>query len=178
MSVYTPIAWTSPRGKPSSRSTGAISNLGKHGSETSQSEYDRLIAEWLANGRRQAGSLDLTVIELMVGAIKFVDGSYPKNGEPTSKRIHDPASQESSRPGPIRDEAFRLDRAAHVKIRRSQDGMDKRQAEVKQMAPWAERPGLRRTHGRPQRIGHGARNVPHASRAQAGGRRTWGSPRP
>jgi integrase len=59
--------------------------LGKFGSVASRAEYDRLIAEWLANGRRLAPSNDATISELMVGYVKHADAYYVKDGEPTSE---------------------------------------------------------------------------------------------
>lgn len=63
--------------------------LGPHNSETSIAEYDRLIAEWLANGRRL--SLDdeeasFTVNELIVAYWQHAETYYVKNGEPTDER--------------------------------------------------------------------------------------------
>lgn len=40
--------------------------LGKHGIPESRAEYDRLIAEWLSNGRELASTGDRSVSELMV----------------------------------------------------------------------------------------------------------------
>jgi integrase len=59
--------------------------LGKHGMPESRAEYDRLLAEWLANGRAAAPGADATVGELMVGYIRHVDAYYTKEGEPTSE---------------------------------------------------------------------------------------------
>jgi integrase len=64
--------------------------LGKHGSPESRAEYDRLVSEWLANGRRLpraggAAGTDLTVTELVVAYVKFADGYYVKNGRPTKE---------------------------------------------------------------------------------------------
>ena len=64
--------------------------LGKHGSVASHAEYDRLIAEWLANGRRlpsssDGGGTDLTVSELLLAFLRFADGYYRKGGEPTGE---------------------------------------------------------------------------------------------
>jgi hypothetical protein len=41
--------------------------LGPHGTEASRAEYDRLLGEWLANGRRLPASAgpDLRVVELI-----------------------------------------------------------------------------------------------------------------
>ncbi|AGA26013.1 tyrosine-type recombinase/integrase [Singulisphaera acidiphila] len=59
--------------------------LGKHGTEASRNEYDRLIAEWLAAGRKLPVANDATVSELMVGFLKWADAYYVKDGEPTSE---------------------------------------------------------------------------------------------
>src|SRR5262245_30449579 len=65
--------------------------LGKHGTSESRAEYDRLIAEWLTTGRSMAvaGSAssgsDLTINEMMVFYLDFVDGYYIKNGRLTSE---------------------------------------------------------------------------------------------
>ncbi|MDG3007697.1 hypothetical protein [Paludisphaera mucosa] len=42
---------------------GRAVNLGLHGSEASRKAYDRVIAEWLANGRRLPDDSTLTVVE-------------------------------------------------------------------------------------------------------------------
>jgi integrase len=59
--------------------------LGRYGSIESKSEYDRLIAEWLANGRQHTPASDATISELMVGYIHHVDAYYVKDGVPTSE---------------------------------------------------------------------------------------------
>ncbi|WP_422931507.1 hypothetical protein [Singulisphaera sp. PoT] len=59
--------------------------LGRYGSNESRAEYDRLIAHWLSNGRQLAKTGDLTVSELIVSYLKFADGYYRKDGEPTSE---------------------------------------------------------------------------------------------
>ncbi len=63
--------------------------LGPHGTKTSHHEYDRLIAEWLANGRRlPVGHEDIaltTMAELMAAYRRFVRLYYRKNGRLTSE---------------------------------------------------------------------------------------------
>ncbi|GMV98042.1 MAG: hypothetical protein AMXMBFR83_23950 [Phycisphaerae bacterium] len=61
--------------------------LGMYGSRASRREYDRLIAEWLANGRQplRVSAVQLTVAELAIRYFRFVQGYYVKNGEPTSE---------------------------------------------------------------------------------------------
>ncbi len=68
---------------------GRDSYLGRHGTHQSRADYDRLIAEWLANGRSalgpDGGPPDLTVDELILSYWRHVDGYYVKDGRPTSE---------------------------------------------------------------------------------------------
>ena len=65
--------------------------LGRFGSATSKGyEYDRIVGEWLANGRRlpaapDGGPADLSVNELLLAYIRWANGYYRKNGEPTGE---------------------------------------------------------------------------------------------
>ena len=64
--------------------------LGLHSTPESRAEYDRLLAEWLANGRRRlspAGSdgHDLTINELLLAYLRFADSYYVKHGKPTTE---------------------------------------------------------------------------------------------
>jgi integrase len=64
--------------------------LGRHGTPESRAEYDRLVAEWLLQGRPQvarpvAGGSDTTVNEMVLAYLKHVDSYYVKNGKPTSE---------------------------------------------------------------------------------------------
>jgi integrase len=63
--------------------------LGKYGSVASRAEYDRLIGEWMAHGRRlpapAGGPADLTVAELILAYLRHAETYYVKNGEPTSE---------------------------------------------------------------------------------------------
>ena len=58
------------RHRPSGQAVGTVDGrdvyLGPHGTKASRAEYDRIIGEWLANGRRSptAPSIDLTVAEV------------------------------------------------------------------------------------------------------------------
>src|SRR6516165_6634127 len=67
--------------------------LGRHGSPESRAEYDRLIVEWISNGRRlpaptsEAGS-DLSINELLLAYVCHADGYYVKNGEPTTEPVN------------------------------------------------------------------------------------------
>ncbi len=68
---------------------GRDTYLGPFGSEESQAEYRRLVAEWLTSHRQigsaPRGSIDLTVNELMLAYLRHVDGYYRKNGQPTTE---------------------------------------------------------------------------------------------
>lgn len=63
--------------------------LGVHDSDSSRDGYDRLIAEWLANGRRLPSSSevqpDYTISEVLAGYWKHAQNYYRKAGEPTSE---------------------------------------------------------------------------------------------
>jgi integrase len=67
--------------------------LGVYGTAASRAEYDRVIAEWLAAGRRppagaggQGGGLPgPTVNELIVAYVGWADGYYRKGDRPTSE---------------------------------------------------------------------------------------------
>lgn len=57
--------------------------LGKWNSAASRSEYDRLIAEFLANGRQLRYEVDTTVVEVLNAYRKYAEQYYRKNGEVT-----------------------------------------------------------------------------------------------
>jgi hypothetical protein len=64
--------------------------LGKHNTPESRVEYDRLIAEWLANGRmnsrRASGDAsDTSVNELFLAYLEHANRYYVKAGKPTSE---------------------------------------------------------------------------------------------
>ncbi len=61
--------------------------LGPHRTKASRLEYDRIIAEYLAAGRRLPGhcsGTSITVVELTVRYVEFAKGYYVKNGRPTN----------------------------------------------------------------------------------------------
>jgi integrase len=65
---------------------GQLIFLGRFGSAASREKYDRLIAEWLANGRRRPpkpDDLPLTVVELISAYRKHAQKYYRKNGQVT-----------------------------------------------------------------------------------------------
>lgn len=62
--------------------------LGKWKSKPSRAEYDRLIGEWLANGRRlpkEGGDIDLRICELVKSYLDFAKDYYNLNGEPSKE---------------------------------------------------------------------------------------------
>ena len=54
--------------------------LGPHGTKASRSEYDRLVSEWIANGRQLRPDTDITVVEVINAYRKFAERYYRKNG--------------------------------------------------------------------------------------------------
>lgn len=65
--------------------------LGKYGSKASHEEYERRLAEYLANGRKLAPTLSPTGIscrELAVHFLDWAEGYYVKNGKSTPTFLH------------------------------------------------------------------------------------------
>ena len=65
--------------------------LGKHGSKVSREEYERRIAEYLANGRKLPPTRTQTGISCQELAVRFLDwaeGYYVKNGKQTPTFSH------------------------------------------------------------------------------------------
>ena len=54
--------------------------LGPHGTKASKIEYDRLIGEWLANGRQplDVSAVEITIVELCARYFRFAKGHYQK----------------------------------------------------------------------------------------------------
>ena len=65
--------------------SGVDHYLGPHGTKTSKRQYDRLMAEWLENGRHLLLSQGdaITVVELCARYWKFAKGYYVKDGRCT-----------------------------------------------------------------------------------------------
>ena len=76
--------------KPSGQAVVTINRqdvyLGKFNSPQSRAEYDRVIAEWLGNGRQSPGTSDLTINELIIRFLEHVDVLYESN-EPKNFRL-------------------------------------------------------------------------------------------
>jgi integrase len=63
--------------------------LGLHDSKASRIEYDRLISEWLQQGRQirpAAADSELSVVELIAAYLHFAKRYYRKNNRPTSEQ--------------------------------------------------------------------------------------------
>ena len=77
------------RHKPTGQAVVTINGrdlyLGKWNSAASRAEYDRLIAEFLANGRRLQSDADGTVVEVLNAYRKFAEDYYRKGGRVTSE---------------------------------------------------------------------------------------------
>lgn len=80
-----------PSGQAVVRFNGVDYYLGKHGSQESRDEYDRLLGEWMVNGRQAPPRVarlpvgQMTVSDLILAYLRFADGYYRKNGEPTGE---------------------------------------------------------------------------------------------
>jgi integrase len=82
--------------KPSGQAVVTLSGrefyLGPHGSKVSREEYDRVTAEWLANGRRLNAQPEerraLTVAEVILAYWKHAKAYYRKDGKPTTELGH------------------------------------------------------------------------------------------
>jgi integrase len=57
--------------------------LGTYATEASRAEYDRLVSEWLSNGRRLpvSGGGDLTINEMLLAYLRFAKGYYQQSAE-------------------------------------------------------------------------------------------------
>ena len=81
------------RHKPSGQAVVTLDGrdyyLGRYRTKASRTEYERLVGEWLANGRRMprpgGGPTDLTVSELLAAYWRHAEGYYVKDGQPTSQ---------------------------------------------------------------------------------------------
>jgi integrase len=69
--------------------SGVDHYLGPHGTKASKLEYDRVITEWLANGRQTLrGPNGVSVAELLAGYWQHAKRYYWKNGEATDTLSH------------------------------------------------------------------------------------------
>jgi len=82
--------------KPSGQAVATLSGrdhyLGPHGTQVSRDEYDRVVAEWLANGRRAVLAEEerpsLLVTELVGAYWRHAQAYYVKDGKPTGEQWH------------------------------------------------------------------------------------------
>jgi len=75
-----------PTGKAVVTIGGRDVYLGKHGSDESRAAYDRVVSEWLANGRRTVVRDAMTVAEVIARYLDYVDSAY-KTAEPANIRL-------------------------------------------------------------------------------------------
>ncbi|MDG3003997.1 hypothetical protein [Paludisphaera mucosa] len=75
--------------KPSGQAVATLNGrdiyLGAHGSDDSKRTYDRVVSEWLTNGREPVDAEPITVVELLVRYLAHVD-ARSSSGEPASIR--------------------------------------------------------------------------------------------
>ena len=87
--LATPRVPSYRRHKPTGQAVVTINGrdiyLGKWNSAASKDEYDRLIAEFLANGRRLQSDAGTTVVEVLNAYRKFAENYYRKDGRVTSE---------------------------------------------------------------------------------------------
>ena len=122
--------------------------LGPHGTKTSKAEYDRLIAEWLVNGRRTPDRTDdqpeRLICELIAAYWEFVQDYYRKNGRATDEQGHVRVllrhlqrlygGTPAIKFGPLRLKAFRH---TLVEIDWSRSYINDQIARLKRMFKWA-----------------------------------------
>ena len=69
------------------RIDGATFYLGRYGSQASRLEYDRIIGEWIANGRRLLQEpTEITIDDLIVRFLDHAEQHYRKNGRSTGSK--------------------------------------------------------------------------------------------
>ena len=72
------------------RLSGVDFYLGPHGTKASKIEYDRMIGEWLANGRSlpvESNEKPISIVEMTAAYLKFAKGYYVKNGKVTDELV-------------------------------------------------------------------------------------------
>ena len=120
--------------------------LGPCGTKASRIEYDRLIAEWLAQGRHlpAPGTTDLTVVELCATFWGHAKTYYVKDGRPTStlggiRRAIVPLQRFYGRTPVVEFGPKRLKALRHELLRCGQTNrttINKRIGIIKQMFEW------------------------------------------
>lgn len=76
--------------RPSGQAVVTLSDrdfyLGVWNTDVSRAEYDRLVAEWIANGRRIATKNGITINDVMLQYWQFVEQHYVKEGRATDEQ--------------------------------------------------------------------------------------------
>ena len=118
--------------------------LGPYRSKASRTEYDRLVGEWQANGRRLDICEELTIAVVMVQYLRFARTHYVKNGDLTGEFDYITAALKSLRRlygdtlasnfGPKSLKALQHELIAEGLTRQ---GINARIARVKRMFKWA-----------------------------------------
>ena len=116
--------------------------LGPHGTKASRLEYDRLVAEWLANGRRMPvtdAEGKITVMEVQAAYKRLADGYYVKNGKPTNEvkqlLYAMKVVKQLAEFGPLKLQAVQQ---AMIRNGRARKNINKQVRRVVRMFAWAE----------------------------------------
>ena len=136
--------------------------LGAHNTKASRAQYDRVIAEWLANGRqRPVPARELTVNELIVAYWRHAQTYYRKNGRTTGelwkiksamgplRRLYGRSTIDAVRPL-----ALKAVREELVKTGMCRKSVNERVGRIKRMFSWGVENELV-----PPSITHGLREV-------------------
>jgi hypothetical protein len=86
-----------PTGQAVVRIQGKDHSLGSHGSASSKREYDRLIAEWYANGRNLVvpnASAEFTLVERIARYVRSAKTHYSEPSEWTNELALPPPNTE------------------------------------------------------------------------------------
>ena len=150
--------------------------LGPYGSKASRIEYDRLIGEWMQNGRRlpSDGESELTVTELAAAYWRHAKSYYSKDGKPTGelgwvKDAMRPLKQlyghtEAASFGPL---ALKALRQHFINSNLSRGVVNGRVSRIKRMFRWAVSEELV-----PANVLHGLQSVTGLRRGRSDARET------
>jgi integrase len=122
--------------------------LGRHGTRSSRAEYDRLIGEWLAHGRRLPPAPEhrpeLTVDDLILRYWRFAQGHYRRGGVPSREldNIRDALRHVRPLYGPspaagFGPKALKAVRRAMVDAGLSRTTINARVGKIRRMFKWA-----------------------------------------
>lgn len=113
--------------------------LGAYGTPESRAAYDRVVAEWLANGRRLVEDAPVTIAELVVAYLRHVDGRY-ESDEPANIRYALRPVRETYGPTPAADFgplALKAIRAGFVEAGNCRSMVNRRVRMIVRMFRWA-----------------------------------------